>query len=51
VGVPTFVVQNTFPSSCNWYGVMVAIALVNMLQLVETAGSVHLLYGLHLVVF
>jgi hypothetical protein len=33
-----------FPSSCNWYGVTVAIALVKLLQLVESAGSMHLLF-------
>jgi hypothetical protein len=33
-----------FPSSCNWYGVTVAIALVNLLQLVESVGSVYLLF-------
>jgi hypothetical protein len=27
-----------FPSSCNWYGVTVAIALVNLLQLVDLRG-------------
>jgi hypothetical protein len=33
-----------FPSRCNWYGVTVAIALVNLLQLFESVGSVHLLF-------
>jgi hypothetical protein len=31
-------VQNAFQSSCKWYGVTVAIALVNLLQSIESAG-------------
>jgi hypothetical protein len=41
-------VQNAYPPSCNRYDVTVAIALVNLLQLVETTGSVHLLIYIYI---